>query len=185
MNRHGRPLGTGLAALLILLAAGCTSSPAAKAQVHPSPSAPVHSFAGACAGTALTDAEPPVWSQAGWSHAKGTPWPVPWAFGTQDTTVAFLFSTVLVAGSGPRVDGSYNKVGWVAKGDYPSGETNIAIEVRPLGESKPVLTNAGNASVADLPKPGCWTFRLSWNAHGQQQVSTINLDVLPAGTLPS
>ena len=109
---------------------------------------------------------------------------MPWAFGTQDTAVAFLFSTVLVAGSSPRLDGSYNKVGWVAKGDNPSGDTNIAIEVRPLGASQPVLTNAGNASVADLPKPGCWTFRLAWTAHGQQQVSTINLDVLPAGTRP-
>jgi hypothetical protein len=179
MNRHG------LAVLLILLAGGCTSSPAAKAQVHPSPSASVHSFAGACAGTVLTDAEPPVWAQAGWSHAKGTPWPVPWAFGTQDTTVAFLFSTVLVAGSGPHVDGSYNKVAWVAKGDYPTGDTDIAIEVRPLGESQPILTNAGGASVADLPRPGCWTFRLSWSAHGQQQVGTINLEVLAAGMLPS
>ena len=97
--------------------------------------------------------------------------------------MAFLFSTVLVAGSGPRVDGSYNKVGWVSKGDYPTGNTDIAIEARPLGESQPVLTNAGGASVIDLPKPGCWTFRLSWTAYGQQQVSTINLEVLPSGAL--
>jgi hypothetical protein len=169
------------AALLIILVGGCTSSQAT--QVKASPRVPIRTFTGGCAGTVLTDAEPPVWSQAGWI-AKGTPWPVPWAFGTQDTTVAFLFSTVLVAGSGPRVDGSYNKVGWVAKGDYPTGNTDIAIEVRPLGESQPVLTNAGHASVVDLPKPGCWTFRLSWRAHGQQQVSTINLEVLAAGALP-
>jgi hypothetical protein len=170
------------AALLIVLVGGCTSSQAT--QVKASPTVPIHTFAGGCAGTVLTDAEPPVWAQAGWSHAKGTPWPVPWAFGTQDTTVAFIFSTVLVAGSGPRADGASNKIGWVAKGDYPSGVTHIAIEVRPLGEAQPVLTNADNASVADLPKPGCWTFRLSWSAHGQQQLSTINLEVLPAGALP-
>jgi hypothetical protein len=170
------------AALLIILVGGCTSSQAT--ELKASPSVPVRTFAGGCAGTVLTDAEPPVWSQAGWSHAKGTPWPVPWAFGTKDTTVAFLFTTVLVAGSGPRVDGSYNKVGWVAKGDYPTGNTDIAIEVRPLGESQPVLTNAGHASVVDLPKAGCWTFRLSWIARGQQQVSTINLEVLPVGARP-
>ena len=168
------------AALLITLVGGCGSSPST--EVKASPTAPVRTFAGGCADTVLTDAEPPVWAQTGF--AKLTPWPVPWAFGTQDTTVAFLFSSVLVAGSGPRTDGSYNKVGWVAKGDYASGDTNIAIEVRPLGESQPVLTNAGDASVADLPKPGCWTFRLSWTAHGQQQVSTINLDVLPTGVRP-
>jgi hypothetical protein len=172
------------AALVILLVGGCTSSHATQAKA--SAEIPIRTFAGGCAGTVLTDAEPPVWAQAGWSHAKGTPWPVPWAFGTQDTAVAFIFSTRLVAGSGPRVDGSYNKVGWVAKGDYPTGDTDIAIEVRPLGESQPVLTSAAyaNASVVDLPKPGCWIFRLSWSAHGQQQVSTINLEVLPAGALP-
>ena len=164
------------AALLVILVAGC--GPSQASQVKASPTVPVHTLAGGCAGTVLTDAEPPVWAQAGF--AKLTPWPVPWAFGTKDTTVAFLFSTVLVAGSGPRVDGSYNKVGWVAKGDYPTGDTNIVVEARPLGESRPVL----NAKVVDLPKPGCWTFRLSWSAHGQQQVSTINLEVLPAGTRP-
>lgn len=166
------------AALLIMLVGGCGSSQAT--QVKASPTVPTRTFAGGCAGTVLTDAEPPVWAQTGF--AKLTPWPVPWAFGTQDTTVAFLFSTVLVAGSGPHVDGSYNKVTWVAKGDYPTGDTNIAIEVRPLGESQPVLTNAGGASLSDLPKPGCWTFRLSWSAHSQQQVSTINLEVLPTGS---
>jgi hypothetical protein len=166
------------AALLIILVGGCASSQAT--QVKASPTVPIRTFAGGCAGTVLTDAEPPVWAQTGF--AKLTPWPVPWAFGTQDTTVAFLFSTVLVAGSGPHVDGSYNKVTWVAKGDYPSGDTNIAIEARPLGASQPVLTNTGGASLSDLPKPGCWTFRLSWSAHGQQQVSTINLEVLPTGS---
>jgi len=53
-----------------------------------------------------------------------------------------------------------------------------------LGEIQPVLTNAGGARIVDLPTPGCWTFRLSWSAHGQQQVSTINLEVVPANTLP-
>jgi hypothetical protein len=104
------------AVLLIILVGGCASSQAA--QVKASPSVPVHTFAGGCAGTVLTDAEPPVWAQAGF-RAKGTPWPVPWAFGTQNTTVAFVFSSVLVAGSGPRVDGTYNKVTWVAKDPQP------------------------------------------------------------------
>jgi hypothetical protein len=181
--------GIAAGALLIILLGGCASPPTA--QVRASPSVPSHTFAGGCSGTVLTDAEPPVWSQAGWTHAQGTPWQVPWAFGTQHTTVAFLFSTVLVAGSGPRVDGTYNKVTWVAKdppagvaAGFPFGTTDIAVEARPLGESQPVLTNARGAGVVDLPKPGCWTFRLSWSAHGQLQVSTINLEVLPVGALP-
>ena len=131
----------------------------------------------------LTDAEPPVWAQAGF-QANGTPWPVPWAFGTQNTTVAFLFSRVLVAGSGPRADGTYNKIHWVAKADYPTGYINVAIEARPLGESQPILTFTNAGGVVDFPKPGCWTFRLFWSARGQSQVSTLNLEVLPTGSLP-
>ena len=186
MDRRARSLCAAVAAsLLISLLGGCASTQTA--HVKTSPSVPIHTFVGGCAGTVLTDAEPPVWAQAGWS-VTGPPWPVPWAFGTQNTTIAFVFSRVLVAGSGPRVDGTYNKVTWVAKdrpagvaADYPFGTSEIGVEARPLGESQPVLTNARGASVADLPKPGCWTFRLSWSAHGQQQVSTIDLEVLPAG----
>src|SRR5438046_3030313 len=117
-------------------------------------------------------------------RAQGAPWPVPWAFGTQNTTVAFLFSRVLVAGSGPRVDGTNNKVHWVAKAEYPTGYINVEIEGRPLGESQPILTFTNAGGLANLPKPGCWTFHLSWSAHSQQQVSIINLEVLPAGSLP-
>jgi hypothetical protein len=169
-----------LAALLLVLSGACMTSPT---QVQPSQTATIHSLAGGCAGTVLTDAEPPVWAQAGF-RAEGAPWPVPWAFGTQNTSVAFLFSKVLVAGSGPRVDGTYNKVHWVAKADYPTGYINVAIEGRPLGESQPILTFTNAGGVADFPTAGCWTFHLSWSAHGQQQVSTINLEVLPAGSLP-
>ena len=129
----------------------------------------------------LTDAEPPLWAQGGWSHAKGTPWPVAWAFGTEHTTVAYLFATQLVAGSSPRVDGSQNKVLWEAK-DSPSGG-NVVVEGHPLGESQPVVTIPGGPSITDVPTPGCWTFRLSWNSNGSRS-STINLEVLPAGSRP-
>jgi hypothetical protein len=182
MDRGARFQCAGIAAsVLIILLGGCASLQTA--QVKASPSVPIHTFAGGCAGTVLTDAEPPVWAQAGF-RAAGAPWPVPWAFGTQNTTVALLFSRVLVAGSGPRVDGTNNKVHWVAKADYSTGSINVAIEARPLGESQSILTFTNAGGVADFPKPGCWTFRLSWSAHSQQQVSTINFEVLPVGTRP-
>ena len=190
MNRESRSAWAVLAAFLVILAGGCTTSTGVQAQASPTPSVPVHTFAGGCSGTVLTDAEPPVWAQAGW-RVTGAPWPVPWAFGTQSTTVAFLFSTVLVAGSGPRVDGTYNKVTWVAKDhppgvapDYRFGTTDVLVQAHPLGGSQPVLTNARGADVVDLPQPGCWTFSLSWSANGQPQVSTINLEVVPSGTPP-
>jgi hypothetical protein len=169
----------GLAALLILLAS-CTSSQPTS-QVTASPTAPAHTFAGGCAGTVLTDAEPPVWAQGGWTHAKGTPWPVPWAFGTQGNTVAYVWGTQLVAGQSPRADGTNNKINWLSK-DNPSGD-GVMVEGRPLGQSQPVVRIAGGPSLVDVPTAGCWTFRLSWSANGQH-TSTINLEVLPTGTLP-
>ena len=169
----------GLAALLFLLA-GCTSSQPPP-QVKASPSAPAHNFAGGCAGTVLTDAEPPVWAQGGWTHTKGTPWGVHWALGTQGNTVAYVFATQLVAVQSPRADGTSNKILWESR-DNPSGD-GVLVEGRPLGQSQPIVTVAGGPSTVDVPTPGCWTFRLTWSANGQQ-TSTINLEVLPAGTLP-
>lgn len=95
-----------------------------------------------------------------------------------------LFATQLVARTSPRVDGSNNKVAWVVK-EYPSGG-NVVVEGRPLGQSQPVITVAKMTarSYADVPTAGCWTFSLSWSAKGQH-VSTVNLEVLPTGTLPS
>ncbi len=179
MNRNPKWRGAGLATALLLLACGCTTSPTTAAQVQPSPKAAVHTFNGGCAGTVLTDAEPPLWAQGGWT--KLTPWPVPWAFGTENTTVAYLFATQLVAGNSPRVDGSQNKVLWEAK-DSPSG-ANVLVEAHPLGESQPVVTIPGGPSITDVPTAGCWTFRLSWNSNGPRS-STINLEVLPAGSRP-
>ena len=106
---------------------------------------------------------------------------MPWAYGTHDDTLAYLFATQLVAGVSPRVDGSQNKVLWEAK-DSPSG-ANVPVEARPLGKAAPVVTISGGPSTTDLPTPGCWTFRLLWGSNGEHS-STINLDVLPAGTVP-
>jgi hypothetical protein len=146
-----------------------------------SPTPAAHTFAGGCAGTVLTDAEPPAWAQGGWTHTKGTPWGVPWALGTQGNTVAYVFATQLVAGVSPRTDGTNNKILWESK-DNPSG-AGVVVEGRPQGQSQPVVTVEGGPSIVDVPTAGCWTFRLTWTAKGQQS-STINLEVLPARTLP-
>lgn len=169
-----------IVAVLLILLAGCTSSQPTS-QLKASPTAVAHTFAGGCAGTVLTDAEPPVWAQGGWTHSKGTPWPVPWALGTQGNTVAYVWGTQLVAGVSPRADGTNNKVNWVSK-DNPSGD-GVTVEGRPLRQTQPVVTIAGGPSEVNVPTAGCWTFRLSWSANGQH-TSTINLEVLPAGTVP-
>lgn len=170
-----------LAVAIVLLASGCTSSPTPTAHAQPSPTATVHTYAGGCAGTMVTDAIPPVWAQGGWTNPGGQPWWVPWAFGTSKTTVAYLFATQLVAGTSPRVDGSNNKVLWEAK-DHPSGG-GVTVVGHPLGQSQPIVTIAGGPSITDVPTAGCWTFVLTWGPNAQQN-STINLQVLPAGTNP-
>ena len=167
---------------ILLVMAGCTPSQQARAPVLSSPKAAVHTFAGGCSGTVLTDAEPPVWAQSGWSHAKGAPWPVRWAVGTDGTAVAYLFANQLVAGASPRVDGSQNKVLWQAK-DHPSGE-GVVVQGRPLGQSQPVVTIAGGPSITDVPTAGCWTFTLTWSSSGKTASSILNLQVLPTGTNP-
>lgn len=165
---------------VVMFLGACTPSTAASAQAHPSPTVAVYSFAGGCAGTALTDALPPLWAQGGWNQ-PAAPWPVPWAFGTDKDTVAYLFATELVAGASPRVNGTNNKILWEAK-DLPSG-AGVAIDAHPMGQTQLVVTIAGGPSIVDLPTAGCWTFALSWSSHGKH-TSTINLEVLPTGTVP-
>jgi hypothetical protein len=164
----------GLAALVVLLACGCSSSDQAVA--GPSP----HVFQGGCAGTVLTEAEPPVWSQGGWSHENGTPWPVPWALAKPGDAIAFVFANELVAGSSPRSDGSANKVLWVVRDAQA-----FVVDGRPLGQSQPVMTFAGGPSVVDVPTAGCWTFQVIQGKPGAEHRSVIDLQVLPAGTLPA
>ena len=165
---------------ILLVVAGCTG--AQEAHIQTRPTAVVHQLAGGCAGTVLTDAEPPVWAQPGFSHAKGTPWPVPWALGTSGNAVAYVFANQLVAGTSPRVDGSQNKVLWQAK-DHPSGE-GVVVEGRPMGQSQPVVTIAGGPSITDVPTAGCWKFTLTWSSNGKSGSSIINLEALPVGTNP-
>jgi len=167
---------TGLAVLVLFLTGAC--APGQQAHVQSSPAAPVHTFAGGCAGTVLTNAEPPLWTQGGFSHTKGTPWGVPWAPGSGGNAVAFVFARQLVAGTSPRADGTNNKVLWVVKGT----PTNFVVEGIPPGRTKAVVSVNGGPSIVDVPSPGCWKFQLTWGA--AQVASTINLDVLPHGSLP-
>jgi len=164
--------GGALAVLSILGAGGCTPSTAGTAPTS------IHSVAGGCAGTVVTDSVPPAWSQDGFTH-KSARWAVPWALGTDGGVVAYVFGRQLVAGTSPRVDGSNNKVGWAIK-DHSSS----MVVGRPVGMAQPVVSFPGGSSVVDVPTAGCWTFRVLWGAQNEH-VSTVNLEVLPAGTLPA
>ena len=174
--RPGRGPWDGICALILLGTVSCNQPAAAPASV--SPSQAVHTLAGGCAGTVLTDSEPPGWSQGGWSHTKGTPWPVPWTAAASGDAVAFVFAGRLVAGPSPRVDGSTNKVLWELR-----EPVQFIVEGRPAGKSTPVVTVPGGPSIVDVPTPGCWTFRLS-PTNDASKVSTMSLEVLPHGATP-
>ena len=174
---HMRPLV--LAGMVLLLVAACSGT--AKATPQAPARAGSHLAPGGCAGTVLTDAEPPRWAQGGWNHKTGDPWPVPWANGSGGNAVAFLFAIQLVAGGSPRSDGSNNKVLWVVK---DAAVSNFLVNGHPLGHSEPRIKVAGGPSIVDPQTDGCWTFLLSWTS-GTEHTSTINLDVLPKGSLPA
>lgn len=127
-------LGVALVVLLVLPVGACTSSPPAPPQAH------VHSLPGGCSGTVVTDSEPPVWSQTGFHHTKGTPWPVPWALGKPGDAVAFLFTKQLVAGS-PLVGGP-NKIRWSVK----DKAADFVVEGRPFGTSRCYLFRVAPAT---------------------------------------
>jgi hypothetical protein len=165
----------GLAVAVLVSAGACAPGQPAVADHS---AAPVHTFAGGCAGTVLTDAAPPAWAQGGWNVVKGQPWGVPWALGSGGQAVAFVFARELVAGTSPRVDGTNNKVLWVAKGIAP----NFVVAGTPPGGTQAMVTVNGGPSIVDAPSPGCWTFRLSWGS--SHAASTIHLDVLPVGSKP-
>ena len=169
-----------LGTLVTLFAGACSSTPSPiKAAASAKPS--VRSLPGGCAGTVLTDAIPPRWAQGGWHVANAQRWPVPWAMASSGDALAFMWATQLVAGSSPRADGTNNKVLWVVNGT----PDRFVVEGRPLGKARPEVTLPGGPSIVDVPSAGCWTFRLTWGDSPPEHVSTINLQVMPAGTVPS
>ena len=178
-------LKKGLIPFALISLAGCTSSADHVTARSASAVAPAQSqaAAGGCAGTQVSaTTAPPAWAQAGFSAWAG----IPWAAGKPPNVVAYLFATQLVAG-GNRPDHRSNKVLWVTR-ELPEG---LRIQGHPLGRSEPEIVIAGQItngnqlpSIVDVPTPGCWSFDISWGER-PKHMSTINLDVLPAGTLPA
>jgi hypothetical protein len=170
---------TIVALLVLTTACSATRSPASPPSVSssPGPAATSMPAVGGCSGTPVSTAEPPVWAQGGFSIARGTPW-VPWALGKPGDAVAYLFATQLVA-EGRRPDGTSNKVLWVVR----DSAARAWVQGHPLGRSQPAVTIDGGPSIVDVPTAGCWTFQVSWGSH-PSRTSVINLEVLPAGTLP-
>lgn len=167
---------------VLLLAAACDPlgvSRHGQVSASPTSSAAASSYAGGCSNTVVTDAYPPAWAQSGWIPPSGPSWPVRWALGTPGEAVAYMFAVELVAGSSPRSDGSSNKVLWIVR-----SPKTFVVEGHPLGRSQPTVSAEGGPSIIDVPSAGCWSFQLITKPDNKV-VSTINLEALPAGSLPA
>ena len=178
MHRRVTLALTACAAVALLVGACNQSGSTARITHSPTAQAPINNRPGGCAGTVVTDAIPPIWAQGGWVGVTGTSWPVPWAMGSPGDAVAYMWATELVAGPSPRIDGTNNKVLWVT--NQPA---SFVVEGHPFGSSQPTLNVPGGPSIIDAPSPGCWTFQLI-SKPDSRIVSTVNLQVLPAGSLP-
>jgi hypothetical protein len=61
---------------------------------------------------------------------------------------------------------------------------SFVVQGTPLGKTEPVVSVAGGPSIVDVPTPGCWRFRVLWDTTDRPGSSIINLEALPAGSLP-
>lgn len=173
-------LAAGLGSVLLLVA-GCTTSPSRPSSPDsswsPPPGAPA--LQGGCSKTHVFagGVTAPGWARAGFSGIGGPPW----ALSESGRAVAYLFAKQVVAG--PRPDGTSNKVLWVVRDPavpritaHPAGQAAPAVEIGGQGANLNQLP-----SIVDLPAPGCWSFELAWRGSSDR----ISLQVLPAGSSPS
>ncbi len=127
---------------------------------------------GGCGDTELRKGAPPGWNPkpAGFSDgAVGLPYVV----GAGDQIMGYLWEhpmTPKAAALEEKDDG--NKVLWYVRSER--GGKPLAIRAHPRGVQAPVVklsfpANSGPGRIypSDIavPRPGCWTFELSWNGH--------------------
>jgi hypothetical protein len=158
------------AAVLAGLLTGCSGSadePAARtSSPHPSSTAPT--TVSASCRTAVRHAALPVWARAGFDPADQPAW---YIIGEKRTIVGVVFGYPLVAGK--RQDGKGNKILWVGKHVDAAAPADLEITARLNGtdlEVKRSVHGGPGPSLIDVPRPGCWTFDLSW-AGGHDRIA--------------
>jgi hypothetical protein len=89
--------------------------------------------------------------------------------GDQGHIAAVLFGYPYHA---PAAEGRENKILWVAKDAEGAAATGpddrLTIKARLAGTNEVVnrsVAGGPGPSLIDMPKPGCWTFSLSWAGH--------------------
>lgn len=154
--------------LLAGVLAGCTG----QASKAPTPAPPTLSTAGEMScSNAVQKGSLPTWARAGFSPPAT---PIPHVGGVHGGIVGVAFGYPLHA---PKPEpGHGNKILWVAN---PGATANAPPEGVPSGKLKIHATLNGSTltvdrkidlgpSLTDMPRPGCWTFTLSWGGHQDQ-----------------
>jgi len=148
---------------LLTLAAACACSTPAPPAPPTGPSSGSTAAALTCTG-AITTAPLPTWARAGFSPPDQ---PAPQVHGIDGSILGVVFGAPLRA---PNVPGHGNKILWVAsplQGSAPSPSApNLRIHATLNGSDVAVdhmISGGPGPSLVDMPRPGCWTFTLSWS----------------------
>ena len=142
---------------------GCATA----SQVSQSSPSPVVSSELSCASL-VAPSPLPVWAREGFSPPETA---VPHVLGEKGTILGVVFGQPL---RGPNVAGHGNKVLWVAKpmkgvGSAASAALTIRASLNGSDTSVVrVLSGGPGPSLVDMPKPGCWTFNLTWSGHSDR-----------------
>ncbi|GIH06893.1 hypothetical protein Rhe02_49600 [Rhizocola hellebori] len=143
-----------IAPAAIVVLAGCTP-----ASPSPQPASPTPRPTRTVCGSPVEKGPLPEWAQAGFSGDSS----MPHVMGDQGEIVAAIFAYPLAV---VRPDGSNNKILWVPKTAFPTGD--LVIEARLDGSDVSAnrsVPGGPGPSIIDLPQPGCWRLTLTWPEH--------------------
>lgn len=144
--------------LVLLMATACTGAPS-RESAHGAPPAPINK-AQSCDG-AIEMSPLPTWARAGFTPPDG---PVAHVMGLGGEIVGVVFGYPFHA---PPLAGRGNKILWVARTSEASGNAlkiHATLNGSRLAVDREVAGGPG-PSIIDMPRAGCWTFKLSWSGH--------------------
>lgn len=179
MRRAWRRFALMVSAASLLAAAAACSGQAESTQSTPSTTASRTTHAvktvrhPGCNGTAVREGDPPSWAISK-ENGFQDPNEWPYAVSRHHRVVAVLFAHPLAV---HRKQGSHNKIRWFVNPAHPDTGESLHVRGHPAGASHPTFSktfsskgegSAGTPSYVEVPKMGCWRFKITWDSekHG-------------------
>jgi len=155
----------GLATAVLTLVAACACSAPATSTPPTATSSGSTAADLTCAGV-ITTAPLPTWARAGFSPPGQS---VPQIHGVHGSILGVVFGNPLRA---PNIQGHGNKILWLpspvqgsaASPSDPDLRIHATLNGSDIAVDRRISAGPG-PSLVDMPKPGCWTFALSWSGH--------------------